>query len=174
MITDPRKFFTGLLALALFALVLALFFLPVLDGQSPMIYLDSLYNSISKQSAYYIPALKEEAAGCSGRELQLTATMNNAVEAEQAASMLSISGVTAHATGAEIELRGGLFDILQACLDDSDLMFANNGAALEARCRIAPGCARHVAELARQAPGLHSPPGDPGAERDATGLPHSG
>jgi hypothetical protein len=49
MIADPRKFYIGVGLLAFFAVVLVIFFLPVLDGKNPMTYLDSLYNSISKQ-----------------------------------------------------------------------------------------------------------------------------
>ena len=62
MIADPRKFYIGVGLLAFFAVVLVIFFLPVLDGKNPMTYLDSLYNSISKQSAYHIPELKQQTA----------------------------------------------------------------------------------------------------------------
>ena len=133
MIADPRKFYIGVGLLAFFAVVLVILFLPVLDGQNAMTYLDSLYNSISKQSAYHISQLKEEAAGQRAAELRLDLAMENSAAAEEAAAILAAGGLTARAAGDGIELRGDLPRLLTACLDDSDLMFANDGEALEAK-----------------------------------------
>jgi hypothetical protein len=123
----------GVGLLAFFAVVLVIFFLPVLDGQNPMSYLDSLYNSISKQSAYHIQHLKEETAAQRAAGLQLELAMGDATVAGEAATILSTVGMTARATGDTVELQGDLPGLLTACLDDSDLMFANDDGALRAK-----------------------------------------
>jgi hypothetical protein len=123
----------GVGLLAFFAVVLVIFFLPVLDGQNPMSYLDSLYNSISKQSAYHISELKEETARQQAADLRLELEMGDATTADQAAAILAAGGMMARATGETIELQGDLPSLLAACLDDSDLMFANDDGALRAK-----------------------------------------
>ena len=60
MIANKKEFLKGLGLMAAFVIVLIIFFSPVFNGQNGLNYLDSLYNSISKGSAYYIPKLKEE------------------------------------------------------------------------------------------------------------------
>ena len=60
MVTDKLKFYTGLVMLAVFAVLLTLMFTPIFDGKNALQYLDGLYNSLSKGSAYFIPELQEE------------------------------------------------------------------------------------------------------------------
>ena len=60
MIEDKRKFFMGSGLMVLFVIVLAIFFSPVFGGHNGLDYLDNLYNSISKGSAYYIPNLRDQ------------------------------------------------------------------------------------------------------------------
>ena len=58
MIADKREFYSGWGLLASFAAVLALIFMPIFNGHNGLDYMDDLYNSISKGSAYYIPKKK--------------------------------------------------------------------------------------------------------------------
>ena len=59
MIAKKKEFYGGFVMLAGFFIVLAIMFMPVIDGHNAMEYSDSLYNSISKGSAYYIPKIKK-------------------------------------------------------------------------------------------------------------------
>jgi hypothetical protein len=59
--------------------------------------------------------------------------MEDAAAADEAAAILAAGGLTAQATGDGIQLRGELPSLLTACLDDSDLMFANQSGAVEAK-----------------------------------------
>jgi hypothetical protein len=136
MRADSLKLAAGVGLLALFAVVLVLFFLPVVDGLSPMKYLDSLYNSISKQSAYHIPGLREEVHRQQDRNAGLTVAMEDSVAAAEVVSMLGAAGVEVRLRGAEMEIPGELRRILTVCLEDSDLMFSNDGAALTAKYGI--------------------------------------
>ncbi len=60
MIADKKEFYGGLGLLIGFVVVLVVIFSPVFKGQNGLEYLDDLYNSISKGSAYYIPKVKKE------------------------------------------------------------------------------------------------------------------
>jgi hypothetical protein len=61
MIGNVKQFYTGLGLIIGFAIVLILFFMPLYGGKNALDYLDNLYNTISKGSAYYIPKASEEA-----------------------------------------------------------------------------------------------------------------
>jgi len=60
MIAHKKEFYGGFALFVAFFVVLFIIFSPVFNGQNGMEYLDSLYNSISKGSAYYVPKVKEE------------------------------------------------------------------------------------------------------------------
>lgn len=72
MIANQKKFYSGAILLSAFMMVLITIFMPVFNGHNGLSYLDSLYNSISKGSAHYIPKLKEAAGEFSGRSITLT------------------------------------------------------------------------------------------------------
>ena len=60
MIANKKKFFGGVGLMIAFVIVLIIFFSPIYAGKNGLEYLDNLYNSISKGSAYYIPKVKKK------------------------------------------------------------------------------------------------------------------
>ena len=57
MIHDKRQFLVGVVLMACFLGGLALVFHPMFEGgRNTLDYLDGVFNSTSKASAYYIPA----------------------------------------------------------------------------------------------------------------------
>jgi hypothetical protein len=131
MIVDKKEFYLGTGLLAAFFVVLVIFFSPVFDGKNGLEYLDNLYNSISKGSAYYIPELKKEAAAYSGKSVNLTLMMDNDEQAAQTAKLLNQSGALVNTNGKQLSVAGDLGSILLNCLDDTDLMYMNSGAQLQ-------------------------------------------
>ena len=77
MIANNKEFYGGLGMLIGFGVVLVLVFSPLFDGQNVLDYLDSLYNSISKGSAYYIPKVREEAGEFMGKTVSVTLKMDD-------------------------------------------------------------------------------------------------
>ena len=67
-----KELFIGVGMLAAFTVVLILMFSPVFNGQNGLEYLDALYNSISKGSAYYIPKVKTEKGKFMGKSSSMT------------------------------------------------------------------------------------------------------
>ena len=72
MIASPRQFFGGLILMAAFAIVLVAMFMPLFEGRNALDYMDSLFNSVSKGSAYYVADLKAEAEERRGNAVAVT------------------------------------------------------------------------------------------------------
>ena len=133
MIHNKKEFNTGLGLLVVFFIVLIAMFQPLFDGHNAMAYLDNLYNSISKGSAHYVESLKEEAQTVAGYRIDVTMDMENEARAAEGAVLLAATGATATAEGKSLSVQGDYLAILNACLDDSDTMYYNDGDALKAK-----------------------------------------
>jgi len=130
MIADKKQFSRGVALMAGFIVVLVIFFLPLFNGKNGLDYLDDLYNTISKGSAYYIPALQEGLSQAQGMELDATLKMESPQRAELAASLLMKGGALVNLSGSEVTVKGPLGAILTNSLADANLMFNNNGKAI--------------------------------------------
>lgn len=130
MIAKKKEFYSGLGLLLVFILVLTLIFSPVIKGKNALEYLDSLYNSISKGSAYYIPKLKKEAGRFMGASLSVTLAMKDEKQAQQTALLFVKSGSSIDVSGRKLKVTGDLGKILMNCLTDADNMYINDGEAI--------------------------------------------
>jgi hypothetical protein len=133
MIVDPPKFYAGAGLLAAFVVVLVLMFMPIFDGRNALNYMDSLYNSISKGSAYMIPDLQEAIGEFEGRVVEMALAFDRPEQSELAALLLERNGAGVGPGGSELRVNADLGRILAGCLNDSDELFRNNGANVEAK-----------------------------------------
>jgi hypothetical protein len=108
-------------------------FLPIFDGRNALDYMDSLFNSVSKGSAYYVADLKAEAEGQRGNAVAVTLAVASEAQARQTAELFRAGGATVQVAEAELRVSGDLGGILGRCLQDSDEMFANAGAGVRDR-----------------------------------------
>ena len=127
MIAQKKEFYGGLGLMVVFIIVLIIFFSPVFKGQNGLEYLDDLYNSISKGSAYYIADLKEEALNFSGTSVKLDLTMKNSKQAQQSVTLFTKSAASASVSDSELKVAGDFAKILDNCLTDADHMYNNQG-----------------------------------------------
>ena len=128
MIAHKKEFYGGFAMIISFMVVLGLIFSPLFEGKKNALeYLDALYNSISKGSAYYIPKVKEETDKFAGNSVSVTIAMANEEKALQAASLFKKGGAAVEVTGADLKVSGDLSKILDNCLADADLMYYNKG-----------------------------------------------
>ena len=102
-------------------------------GRNGLDYLDNLYNSISKGSAYYIPKLKEDAKAFNGSAVEMSFAMANPAQAQQTAQLFMKSGAMVNASEAKLKVSGDLGKILENCLADSDALYNNDGKGLAAK-----------------------------------------
>ncbi|MCG2758098.1 MAG: hypothetical protein L6263_06665 [Desulfobacteraceae bacterium] len=130
MIAHKKEFFGGVVLMAAFIAVLIAIFMPIFKGQNGLDYLDALYNSISKGSAYYIPKVKEETDTFIGNNVTMALKMADENQAQQAKSLFTQAGATAEISGAQLTVSGDLGNILANCLTDSDSMYNNDGTTV--------------------------------------------
>lgn len=133
MIANKKEFGGGLLLMAGFWAVFAVLLSPVFAGQNLLDYMDNLYNSISKKSAYYIPDMATKAETMKGTMISLKAKIEDKAAAPRIAAMLGKAGATATVGEGEVAVKGDLGVILAAALADAEAMYANNGEALQAK-----------------------------------------
>ncbi|HBF42972.1 MAG TPA: hypothetical protein DDW42_04960 [Desulfobacteraceae bacterium] len=127
MIAHKKEYYSGMGMLLVFLVMLIIIFSPIFKGHNALGYLDSLYNSISKGSAYYIPKVKKETDKFKGNSINVTLDMSDKTQAQQTALLFKTGGAEAIVTGAELNVTGDLGKILENCLADADSMYTNDG-----------------------------------------------
>jgi len=133
MIANPRKFFGGVALMAAFAVVLVAMFLPIFEGRNALDYMDSLFNSVSKGSAYYVADLKAEAEDRRGSAVAVSLAVASETQVGQVAELLRAGGAAVQVAEGELRVSGDLGGILGRALQDADEMFANAGAGVRDR-----------------------------------------
>ena len=136
MIADNKKFFTGFGLLIGFVVFIVIIFLPIFHGKNGLEYMDSLYNSISKGSANYIPELEEKAGDFQGKHISVVLKMGTKSQAEQTAQLFKMSGSMTSIDGETITVDGDFGQILKTCLTDSELMYNNKGEEITAKYHL--------------------------------------
>ena len=130
MIANKKEFYGGVLMMAAFMVELIIMFTPVFKGLNGLQYLDNLYNTISKGSAYYIPKVQKESDNFIGHTIRVTLKMADETQAKQTALLLSYGGASVDTSGMELQVTGDLGKILANCLADAEDMYRNNGQAV--------------------------------------------
>lgn len=127
MIAHKKTFYTGLVLMAAFTAVLIIFFSPVFHGRNGLDYLDNLYNSISKGSAYYVPEVKEKSSQYKGKQITASFSMDSPDQAAKTVLLFKAAGAAVEAKEKALKVTGDLGAIMEACLADADAMYANSG-----------------------------------------------
>jgi hypothetical protein len=129
MIHDKRQFGIGVALMAIFLAGLALVFRPMFDGgKNALDYLDGVFNSTSKASAYYIPAAQEKARKLGSAPIAVQIRAKGEEQARRVEKLLCAGGATVTVEGAQLTVSGDLGGVLAAALADADAMFRNDGA----------------------------------------------
>jgi len=131
MRSQKQSLFRGVALIGSFGVVLVLLFLPLFNGHNVLEYLDNLYNSISKGSANYLPAVKEQVLEFERREIEASISMADAQQAAQTAQLLEAGGGRAHAMENRVKIEGDMAGFLLNALDDAEQMYANQGKHLQ-------------------------------------------
>lgn len=126
-IPNKKLFFTGAGLMLIFSVILIAMFLPLINGHNGLEYMDNLYNSISKGSAYYIPKVKKEAETFSGAAINVTLAFPNDFQAGQAAGLFENGNASVTISGKQLKVNGDLGKILENALTDADIMYHNKG-----------------------------------------------
>ena len=139
MIHDTKEFSLGLGMLVGFFIALAAFFAPLFEGgKNGLDYLDGTFNSISKDSAYYIPAVIQSSKKHNGTQVTVTLSAKDDGQAGRMEKLFASGGATVVRDGAKLVVSGDMGQLLAAALADADLMFRNDGQAVTAKYGIEP------------------------------------
>lgn len=137
MIANKKEFSGGLVMMAGFWVVFAILLSPIFPGQDKKVnlldYMDSMYNSISKKSAYYIPEIVKKADKLKGESFSIKMKVEDKKSAPRIATMLRTSGATVEGGDSELTVSGDLGEVLVAAMADTELAYNNNGEALQSR-----------------------------------------
>ncbi|MDY6792585.1 MAG: hypothetical protein SWH54_15090 [Thermodesulfobacteriota bacterium] len=133
MIAKKKEYYGGVGMLIGFFVILVIVFSPIFKGHNGLEYLDALYNSISKGSAYYIPKVKEQTDQFIGSSISVTLDMKNETQAKQTAPLFMKSGALVNVSGVQLKVSGDLGKILGNCLTDSDFMYVNDGEKVKGK-----------------------------------------
>ena len=137
MAANKKELAGGIGLMAVFLIVLVMFFMPLLNGKNGLDYLDNLFNSISKGSAYYIPSIKETIGKSeTGKEITVKLSYNTAELATESAALFSKAGATVTEDAEKLNITGDFGNILMNCLEDSDALFHNKGDVLQEKYGI--------------------------------------
>lgn len=137
MIHDKRQFLVGVVLMACFLGGLALVFRPMFEGgRNTLDYLDGVFNSTSKASAYYIPATQAKARELGAAPISVAIRAKGAAQAAQIETLLRTAGATVKREGEALSVSGDLARILAEALADADAMFQNDGARVSGRYGI--------------------------------------
>ena len=126
MIVNKKKFYGGAAMMVAFIVILIIMFMPIFKGQNALNYLDALFNSISKGSAYYIPKVLKESEKFKGNSVSVTLPMANKNQAVQTAALFEAGGAEAIVKEANLKVTGDLGRILANSLADADAMYRND------------------------------------------------
>ncbi len=134
MIHDRRQFLIGVVLMAGFLAGLVLVFRPTFEGGRNLLdYLDGVFNSTSKASAYYIPGAQEKARKLGVAPVAVSIAAKGSGQALQLEKLLSAAGGTVARDGTRLSVSGDLGAMLAEALADADAMFKNEGARVSAK-----------------------------------------
>ena len=108
MIARKKKFYGGAGMMAMFIVILIIIFMPLFNGQNGLNYLDSLFNSISKGSAYYIPKMIKESDKFKGNSVSVTLTMATEKQALQTSQLFKAGSAEVIVEEANLKVTGDL------------------------------------------------------------------
>jgi hypothetical protein len=123
----------GIFLMATFIAVMIGIFMPLFEGGNALDYLDNLYNSISKGSAYHIPKVEHQVEDHGSENVTLNLKMADPDAAQAAEPLFSSAGATTAIEGDNLMVNGDLQTIFLACLEDAESAYHNRSEDLVAR-----------------------------------------
>lgn len=139
MLTTKQYRSRSIFLLSTFFVVLVLIFMPLYPDLQPgsktdgLTFMDNFFNSLSKDSAYFVPQEREKAKTFEGQAFEADLNYKSPVLAQQAAQVLSANGFAATAEDAQVKTSGDFGKLLEAALNDADFMYQNQGEAIASK-----------------------------------------
>ena len=139
MLTTKQYRTRSIFLLSTFFIVLVLIFMPLYPDIKPgsktdgLTFMDNFFNSLSKDSAYFVPQEREKAKTFAGKNFEADLKYKSATLAQQAAEVLNANGLAATAEDVHVKASGDFGKLLDASLTDADFMYQNQGDAIASK-----------------------------------------
>ncbi|MGD9252492.1 MAG: hypothetical protein PVG92_01010 [Holophagae bacterium] len=133
----------GIFLMVTFIAVMVAIFMPLINGQNALDYLDNLYNSISKGSANYIPKVQHQVEDHGSEQVTLNLKMDSAEAAAKAQPLFARAGATTAVEDSNLMVNGDLEAIFETALEDAESAYNNRNEDLEARYGVGARSALH-------------------------------
>jgi hypothetical protein len=141
--TSKKSLGVGIALAISFLIVLFLIFSPIFgDGKNGLVFADDLFNKLSKGSSYFIPKVAKDNEKFMGKMFTVNIKVSKPEDkpgdaekrAERAAKLFAVNpGAKVEVIGSELKIEGDLGLVLKAALEDSDIMFKNEGDKIKAK-----------------------------------------
>lgn len=143
LIRHKKPFLRGILLLASFVAAAIVMMLPIFHSSTSskltcLQYADTVFNSLSKGSSYFIPQVLDKISGMRGHAVSLEVRIANPETAGLAVTELQAAGAKADFNSGTVRFSGDLGAILQSATQDAASLYANNGDAVSSRYAGAP------------------------------------
>jgi hypothetical protein len=133
----------GIFLMVTFLAVMVAIFMPLFGGENALDYLDNLYNSISKGSAYYIPKVEHLVEEHGSEIVTLNLKIGTAAEAGNAEPLFARAGATTAVENDTLMVNGDLQAIFTTCLEDAEAAYHNDRDAFMDRYGVGSRSALH-------------------------------
>lgn len=139
LVREKKPFFKGLLLLVSFVIMAVAMLMPVFKGTegqrlTSLEFADSVFNSLSKGSSWFIPQVRDDLASLPSEDVHLSVKLRKITLAPVILKLLTSVGITdAVVENGMITFAGNLNAVLGAATEDAALLYDNNGEALESR-----------------------------------------
>lgn len=147
MARSKKSLGVGISLAASFLVVLFLIFSPIFgEGKNGLVFADDLFNKLSKGSSYFIPKVAKDNEQFMGKMFTVNIKLSKPEDkpgdaekrAERASKLFAVNpGAKAEVVGSELKIEGDLGLVLKAALEDSDVMFKNEGDKIKAKYEAA-------------------------------------
>lgn len=130
---DKKKLWIGIIMLVSFAAVLYCVLGPVWGGKSGLEVADEAFNSLAKNSAYYIPKQIKSAQKFEGKSFEMSLKTKSPEETQLTARLFESAGAEVTESDGKLTVKGDLGKVTLAALADADAVFKNDKAAITAK-----------------------------------------
>jgi hypothetical protein len=125
-----KELSVGLFLMVTFIAVMIVIFMPIIEGENALDYLDNLYNSISKGSANYLEKVEHMVEDHGSEMVTLNLKMGDATAAEKTEPLFARAGMTTTVENNNLMVNGDLESIFAGCLEDAESAYFNRGDEL--------------------------------------------
>lgn len=137
LIHHKTSFVKGVVLLGTFVIICTFLLFPMLRDEygnhlTGLQYADSVFNSLSKGSSYFVPAVRENVSTVMGKSVKMDVALNHEM-AESMVKVYASCGARAHINGNRLIIMGDLGAILSAATDVGDRLYFNDTKTIESK-----------------------------------------